>query len=283
MTHDQDNWLVMRSHPSEASLADYLAGRGEDEIVRFWDWLVSSASQLLTTEHRKAAQQYRDKNGLPVTSEETFADLRLAVVAAGRDRWQEVIRNPDSLALPWLLEEGDRLTSAIEEAYAAATGNTFPIAVLSKLIPVDDVVPQLRSENWISIVPSTYFTHPPYKRLKLPPAYRDELRLIEGRLLKDPAWISWWSRNEGYAELEFHLLFRSSGSERLSVGENSRTPGIREVSVELSCLAPEKTLEDNLLKELAALHVKKALSRVATKLNLPPPPPFVEPSAKFAR
>ena len=82
-----------------------LARLSGDEIVEFHEQLVNAAAALDTAAHR--VQPVADSSGgapMPA-SEDMFQDARLAVVAAGRVRWAEVVAEPSQMVGPEALAQ----------------------------------------------------------------------------------------------------------------------------------------------------------------------------------
>ena len=109
-----------------------LAASSPDEIVDFSGQLQSAQRLLDTPQHR--AQQVQDLDNHLQTapaamSDDEFADVRLAVVAAGRDVWLDVLAHPAHLARGWSLQASRALLEAPEAALRRVrTGQPHPTA-----------------------------------------------------------------------------------------------------------------------------------------------------------
>jgi hypothetical protein len=139
MRHDAgvtsvDFWTLIREHGGEPeplrtrSLVDRLAAGDPARIAAFADELARAVHALDTPQH--AAQEVRDATdppGMPAVplSARGFLRARLAVVAAGEERWRQVLADPGALSGTWSLNEADALSAVAPQAWERATGRDW--------------------------------------------------------------------------------------------------------------------------------------------------------------
>lgn len=110
------------------ALVRALAGTSEDDIVAFQDQLQSALNMLDTPQHR--VQQVHDVDDPLQTapagmSDALFERVSLAVVAAGRDVWLDIMAEPSHLAGGWSLHG----SLALRDAHTAALQRMTSIAL----------------------------------------------------------------------------------------------------------------------------------------------------------
>jgi hypothetical protein len=107
------------------ALVRALASSGEEDVLTFQEQLMNAVGLLDTREHRtqKIRNLANPLQTVPAAlSDGVFAQVRLAVVASGRDVWLDVLREPARLAGEWSLQAAQALKDA-------------PMAALTRIAP----------------------------------------------------------------------------------------------------------------------------------------------------
>lgn len=185
----------------EALVAE-LAGRGGAEIVAFHERLRTAMAALDTEEHR--SQPVGDVHGgaLFPPSEDTFEDLRAAVVASGREQWQAMVADPATLSRRWPLALGEEFAVAAAEAYELATGDPWPN--LDLVTPHDPdapgALPPATLQGWLMILIDEHSVPG-----GLPEAYLVQVRWLEQVLDVEEWWRRWNTARDRESQVDCYL------------------------------------------------------------------------------
>jgi hypothetical protein len=239
-----------------------------EEIVGFHEQLRRAVAALDTPAHRR--QPVADLTGAvpgPL-SEDGCEDARLAVVAAGRRRWAEVVADPAMMAGVWPLELGEELGRAAADAYEQVTGTPWPAFDLASA--PDTGLPPVARHRWLTIIPL-------WGELTPRAAYEVQLAWLE-RTLNHPAWERWWDSGRGHdgSCLTCWYHFGSAGRRRSS---------IRVVTIRLALPQaewPELGGGREGWAELARMHVQLLFDVLGSKLGIDHPPDL-PPAAELER
>ncbi|MEU0414745.1 DUF4240 domain-containing protein [Streptomyces griseorubiginosus] len=107
------------------SLVAELSQQNETDIVAFSEALAEALWRLDTEAHFnqpvRDIDDPEDEETLPL-SDDAFLYLRCAVIAAGRERYEQVLFDPTALAGEWDFSEAELLLEAAPRAFEAVTG-----------------------------------------------------------------------------------------------------------------------------------------------------------------
>ena len=241
-----------------------------EEIVAFHELLHGAVTALDTAAHRE--QPVADvSGGSPEDlSEDVFEDVRLSVVAAGRERWAAAVVDPAVMAGVWPLGLGEALGRVAAGAYEAVTGDPWPEPGL--MSPPTGVLPPAARHNWLMLML-------PEGEAALPAAYREWLEWLDQKLNQLP-WQQWWDAGRGdesslVCRYESGRVDRPRSSLRVGADPTGRvevTVAIRfpPVHVQRPDLDPAGDRERWV--ELAGAHVQLLFDVLQSKLGLDPPP-----------
>jgi len=119
--------IALLSASGLETLVSALASLDESDILDFQEQL-RSAVDMLDTPHQRAQQAWILGDPLhaisAAMSDSEFEDVRVAVVAAGRDVWLGVLAEPTHLAVGWSLQLSRGLLEAPEVALRHRTAPT---------------------------------------------------------------------------------------------------------------------------------------------------------------
>jgi hypothetical protein len=236
------------------------------DILAFHDRLRTAVAALDTPAHRD--QPVADVSGgtpRPL-SDDGFQDARLAVVAAGRARWAEVVADPARLAGVWPLVRGEELGRAAADAYEAATGDPWPDLSLDT---ATTGLPPISRWRWMHLD-----TDPS------PAPYEEQLRWLE-ETLAGPEWERWWDAGSGHDGSSVACSYRwgAAGRRRSSVRVGVDPTG--RVEVRVAIRVPPPRAADG-WAAVARTHAELLLDVLRTKLGLGDPPEL-PPAAELAR
>ncbi|MFJ9895394.1 DUF4240 domain-containing protein [Streptomyces sp. NPDC091280] len=194
-----------------------LGKQGEADILAFSEALAEALWQLDTERHFN--QPVRDIDDpedelLPLSSD-TFLYLRCAVVAAGRQRYDQVLADPSALAGEWDFSEAELLLEAAPQAYEAVTGlawdhetalspetgsnpTGWPTAQHQSHVPTDDDGPP-----WLA------FSLGLDEGVSL--SLEELLDEAAERVQADPEWRTWYD-SLGVEEVEIFPLYTTGQS-----------------------------------------------------------------------
>jgi Protein of unknown function (DUF4240) len=270
-------------------LADELRRRPGAEILGFFERLRAAVAALDSEAHRQHSVMGGGDGAQAVLSEDGFEDLRLAVVAGGRDRWRTAVADPSTLTDGWPQELGEELGIAAATAYEVATGDPWPNLVLS--VPSaspETSLPPTSLQAWLLLMP---LENSDAGSVVLPAAYMVQLEWLE-KTLNRPAWWDRWNAIRGAgSHLDCFLEYGTVRGRRSGVHVGRDYAGREEVTVTVRVEWPEAEKSDPAAKPLpvsstdsagwaalARAHVELVLDVLATKLGirLPPLPPPAE-------
>ncbi|WP_079085101.1 DUF4240 domain-containing protein [Streptomyces dysideae] len=252
------------------ALAETLARDGKDRIDEFADMLAAKVQQIETDALSGIpARDVNDPPGAP--SVPLFGDalinLRFAVVAAGRPRFQQILNNPDQAAdRAWDFSESDSLAEAVAMAYEKTTGEPWlgPLPGFCMDEPGEPTVIAAGDTPWLTLAL--------HGDRDIPAAYFDAVGAVIGMVQGDPQWRTWWSRAE-QRDLAIEIECTSQ-AERSSVTARS---GRAWASFRRND-SRFRGLNKGGLAYLAATDLEAILTLVSTSLSLPTPPQVPRPA-----
>lgn len=247
-----------------------LARLSGEEIVGFHERLRTAVAALDTPAHRRQPVADAGGGGPMPASEDAFEDARLAVVAAGRHRWADVVADPAGMVGPWPLQVGELLGWAAADAYEQATGDPWPHLGLDS--PPASGLPPISRQDWLLVVlPDGGFSPAPYEL---------QMHWLERRL-NQPEWERWWDAGRGAdgSTLTCWYEFHPAGRRRSTVRIGPDASGRTDVTVTIRLPQPDR---DSDPAELARSHVGLLLEVLRSKLGLDHPP-ALPPAADLER
>lgn len=282
--HEDVFWeLLDRVQPLQEAgpLVTALAVLPAAEILAFQQQLAVAAHALNKASHHE--QGVTDAADVDVAStiplgDDAFLSARLAVVAAGRHRWEEVVLDPALFAGAWDLSLGDDLAGAAEAAYERVTGDLCPPFDLDS--PPDSTssaLPPPPRWAWFHLIQAE---HIDVRRLRLPRAYKDQLRRVEQLMNSERSWWTWWDTVRGEpSTLRCHIDFNRQDKTRSSLRTGRSFAGEDEVVVQLTVPvipgslrgAATTPLPDEAGRSLARAHLELLRDVLRRRLDVEPP------------
>ena len=224
----------------EALVAD-LAGRGGAEIVAFHERLRTAMAALDTEEHR--GQPVGDVCGgaLSLPAEDTFEDLRAAVVAAGRQRWQAAVADPATLSGRWPLALGEEFAVAASQAYEIATGGPWPNLGLGTPHDPDapGALPPATLQGRLMILTDEHSVPG-----GLPDAYQVQVRRLEQVLDVEEWWRQWNTARGRESQVDCYLDHGAGTTRRASTHVGTDFAGRDQVTVRVRLPLPSAERPD---------------------------------------
>ena len=156
--------LIARLGPDHDvdALRASLATQSGQEIFSFWDHLVACVSALNTEEYfDQAPVDVGDDPADPLPlGDDAFLDVRIAVVAHGREIYEAVLTNPSRFGTVWPFELGEVLIAAVSEAIEESTGEPWPSLNPDTATPIRD----FRVVGGTTGCPCTCWAPPPHEQ-----------------------------------------------------------------------------------------------------------------------
>ncbi|MFB6840621.1 DUF4240 domain-containing protein [Streptomyces sp. NPDC056361] len=188
-------------------------------------------------------------------------NFHLAVVAAGRTRFQRILELPsEATAHTWEFGESDELADAVCTAYESVTGEPWPG------LPPGPRVTESNESKTIEEAETPWIRLALHGTSDIPVAYFDAAGDVVQMIQDDPKWNAWWSPAE-QRDLDIEIEYASL-AERNSF---SARGGMVWVSLRRK-ISHFRGLNSGGLAHLAATDIESALSRTAASLGIPVPP-----------
>lgn len=172
-----------------------LGSRTGTEILAFWGHLVAFVAAL-------NIERYRDQTPVDVgedladplpVGDDSFLDVRAAVVAHGREMYEAVLHDPERFTAVWPFELGADLVQAVGEAYEASTGEPWPAMNPDRATPSE--LPRPKRRWWLAVNVRDYKRVGQGVRPGQP--YDGHMAYLARLMNEDQRWWEWWDDLRG--------------------------------------------------------------------------------------
>lgn len=251
----------LRGRVSEHAFADLrakLLQLDHSEVVEFRTELGEAVRALTTPAHLAQTVQDPSEVGIPGSTELPLVGtaalgVACAVIAEGRDAFEDAVAHPDHLAGVRPIAAAVRLMDVAADVYQELTGDAYMGAI-----------PRL-SDGFMDVLGTAHLAEE-----KQSEHYATRLRKRR-EVGVDPAWASWWSPS-GYDRMILYFAYRDNGKFRVTV----RKPKTDPASVQVDVVLPPRpeSLPPAEAVRLADEDFWRFMATVGERLALPAPPPL---------